>query len=73
MKKYPSLFKSFHKEVEALNGFKAPLTFDNATLDDFPFQHVPILNSAVRKAIKIVKANPTLKNAVLFLKKWLKN
>lgn len=72
VKKHPSLFKAFHKEIEVLNGFKAPLTFDNATLDDFPFQHVPILNSAVRKAIKIVKANPTLKNAVLFLKKWLK-
>ena len=72
VKKHPSLFKAFHKEIEVLNGFKAPLTFDNATLDDFPFQHVPILNSAVRKAIKIVKSSPALKNAALFLKKCLK-
>jgi glycosyltransferase involved in cell wall biosynthesis len=70
--KHQLLFTHFHKEVNHLNSYKPPLTFDNATLDDLPFQNVPLLAVLVRKAVPVIKSNSHLKNAVLLLKKIVK-
>jgi glycosyltransferase involved in cell wall biosynthesis len=67
--KYPKLFNSFQKEIQALNKENGlPLGLDNSTLDPLPFQNIPIVGTLVRKAIYLVKANPSLKNFVLELK-----
>ena len=71
-KKHQSFFAIFDKEVNALNVYKKPLTFDNSTLDDYPFQNIPLISNLVRKAIPVIKSNSNLKNAALLLKKLLK-
>lgn len=70
---HPWLFMSFNKETDALielNG--PPLTTDNDTLDDLPFQNIPVLNRLIRKCIQLAKTHPTLKKMALLIKKSLR-
>jgi glycosyltransferase involved in cell wall biosynthesis len=70
--KHKNLFSDFSEEIKQLNKSNGlPLTFDNSTLDDLPFQHIPFMRPLVRKLILVVKANPRLKNATLLLKNIL--
>lgn len=69
---YPELFLNFNKEVKTLiewNGL--PLTSDNATLDDIPFQNIPILNKIVRKSVRFMKSSPVFKKTALLVKRIL--
>ncbi|MEO6903065.1 MAG: glycosyltransferase [Bacteroidia bacterium] len=68
--KHNCLFLDFNIELEKLNKNNGiPLSFDNSTLDDLPFQNMRFLGFIIRKAIYIVKHSPKLKNAALFIKK----
>lgn len=68
--KHQCLFSDFNAEVEKLNEHNGlPLSLDNSTLDDFPFQNIPFVGLIIRKLIRIVKFNPKLKNAALIIKK----
>ncbi len=72
--KHSQLFISFNEETQRLINENGPaLSLDNSTLDPFPFQHIPIVGSLVRKVIQVVKANALLKNVVLEIKKRLQS
>ncbi len=72
-KKYATFFSEFKKEVENLIKYNhPPLSADNATLDNLPFQQHPVLGKVIRKLIYVMKANPSLKKGALFLKKILR-
>lgn len=66
-------FFAFHekeiKQLIASNG--APLSYDNSTLDELPFQRIPIIGKGVKKLIHIIKAKPALKTIVLRLKRLI--
>jgi glycosyltransferase involved in cell wall biosynthesis len=67
--KHRSFFSKFEKEVEELNKHNGlPLSLDNSTLDELPFQHLPFAGSLIRKMFRFVKANPWLKKLALRLK-----
>lgn len=70
--KHAAFFGEYKKDIQNLikwNG--APLSGDNATLDDLPFQQVPVLGKVVRRLIRIAKANPGLKKGALLIKRIL--
>lgn len=70
--KHKEFFLNFNNQVSEMNLELIPLSFDNATLDDFPFQHSPVLNKLLRKVVQILKANPYLKKVGLVIKRMLK-
>lgn len=68
--KHAALFSEFEEVISKLikeNG--PPLSYDNSTLDELPFQNVPIIGRIIRKLIRIIKGKPKLKKMVLKLKK----
>lgn len=68
--KHRNLFLDFNKEIELLNKNNGlPLSFDNSTMDDLPFQHISFMRPVARKLQLIIKSNPRLKNIILFLKR----
>lgn len=71
--KHFSYFSSVEKEIKSIiaqNGLA--LSYDNSTLDEFPFQNVPIISRGVKKIMRIIKANPRLKSIALQVKRVLK-
>lgn len=72
LKKYSLLYSKYKKEtlnIIALN--EQPLNSDNATLDDIPFQHVPLINLIYKKIINYAKSHSKIKNILLTIKKKL--
>jgi glycosyltransferase involved in cell wall biosynthesis len=70
IRKHRAFFLRYEKEVNLLIQHNAlPLSFDNSTLDELPFQHLLLVGRFVRKIFLFVKAHPQLKRAVLRLKK----
>jgi glycosyltransferase involved in cell wall biosynthesis len=70
IRKHRAFFLRYEKEVNLLIQHNAlPLSFDNSTLDELPFQHLLLVGRFVRKIFLFVKAHPRLKRAVLRLKK----
>jgi glycosyltransferase involved in cell wall biosynthesis len=68
--KHQAFFLKFEREIAELNKHNGlPLSIDNSTLDELPFQHLPLAGLLVRKVFRFVKANPGLKNMVLRLKR----
>ncbi|HSH66827.1 MAG TPA: glycosyltransferase, partial [Bacteroidia bacterium] len=68
--KHAALFSEFEEVISKLikeNG--PPLSYDNSTLDELPFQNVPVIGRIIRKLIRIIKGKPKLKKMVLKLKK----
>lgn len=68
--KYDAYFRQFEMETKELidqNG--PPLSLDNATLDELPFQHIPFIKPLVQKTFRVIKANPGLKKTALQIKK----
>jgi glycosyltransferase involved in cell wall biosynthesis len=68
--KHRSFFSGYEQEVKQLirnNGL--PLSLDNSTLDELPFQDFPVVGPFVRKMFLFVKATPRLKKIVLVLKR----
>jgi glycosyltransferase involved in cell wall biosynthesis len=67
--KHKAFFLEYKKEIEQLiknNGL--PLSLDNSTLDELPFQHLPVVGPFVRKLFLFAKATPRLKKIMLRLK-----
>jgi glycosyltransferase involved in cell wall biosynthesis len=67
--KHHALFSQFRKDIDNLIRYHKPLSIDNPTLDNYPFQHIPFLGKIVRKTIHVVKAKPNLRRFVLWLKR----
>lgn len=70
--KHKDFFSAFDKEILNILKDVSPLNFDNATLDDLPFQNIPFLNKLMAKLVLLLKSNPTLKRGALSIKRALK-
>jgi glycosyltransferase involved in cell wall biosynthesis len=71
--KHPLLFLNFEKDISSLiEKNSSPLSMDNSTYDDFPFQNVPVLNIIVRRGIQVVKSNSWLKIQVFRIKRIIR-
>lgn len=69
-RKYEAYFRQFQKEIqELINQNGPPLSLDNATLDELPFQHIPFIKPLVQKTVRVIKANQRLKRTALYVKK----
>jgi glycosyltransferase involved in cell wall biosynthesis len=67
--KHQKLFSRFKMDMDGLMNHQLPLSIDNSTLDDYPFQTIPVLGKVVRRAIHTIRATPRLKRLVLWLKR----
>lgn len=70
--KHKNLYTAFEGEVADLIKFNGtPLRFDNSTLDNLPFQNIPLIRAFYKKLNQVIKSYPSLKNLALLIKKKL--
>ena len=67
--KHKDFFSHFRREIAVLVKYYPPLSIDNDTLDNLPFQQIPILNKLVHKFVAVLKTNPKLKKSALAVKR----
>lgn len=66
-------FAMYEKEVQLLTEWNgSPLSWDNDTLDNLPFEKVPKLNAIIRKIVFFIKSSRILKEGALQIKRLVK-